>query len=264
MVVLAKLHYVSDLRVSLAANFARPIIRHLVLANLIWRAVDDRLQTAATRYRITLDQQPPADPASRFTNDRRAFLGPAVEYGTRRELYTDIAREWGRSSVLLNGIIAAQGGRYFHFLQPNQYVPGSKPLGEAERNRAVHTNSPYRRPVEIGYPYMRAMGASLRRAGLSFQDLTGLFADDSQPLYIDDCCHMDGRGNAILARAIAAALAAHVEPGDNAPVALDQVDFADSLFTAQELRRFVPNPHEYNDGALDLIGAATKVARPHQ
>lgn len=265
MILLAKLHYVSDLRVSVATNFARPIVRHLVLPNLIWRVADDKLQTMATRYRIMIDQQPSANPANRATNDGRAFLGPAVEYGTRRELYTDIARQWGRSSVLLNDLIVAQGGRYFHFLQPNQYVPGSKPFGDEERKSALHANSPYRSPVEIGYPYMRAMGASLRRAGLWFEDLTDLFAANNQTVYVDSCCHFNDAGNAILARAIAATIAARMAPGEKArAVAFDAVDFGDGLFAAQELRRFVPNPGDYNDGSRDLIGAAVKSARPDQ
>jgi hypothetical protein len=264
MSALAKLQYLSALRVILAENFAKPVIRHLVLANLIWRVADEQMQIALARYRISLDQQPPTDPLNRLTNDQRAFLGPTVEYTTRRELYMDIARQWARSSVLMNDIIADQGGRYFHFLQPNQYVSGSKPMSQEEKRFALKTTSPYRRPVEIGYPYLRRMGASLRRAGLWFEDLTGLFADNGEELYIDDCCHLNEQGNAILARAIAGAIATRVGTGDKArPVALGQVDFSDDLFAAQELLRFVLRPADYNDGSRDFIGAASKVTAPN-
>jgi hypothetical protein len=260
MVMRAKLHYVSDLRVTLAANFARPIVRHLVLPNLIWRVADDHLQGTAMRYRIAIDQQASANPASRVTNDQRAFLGPAIEYSTRRDLYTDIARQWGRSSALLNDIIAARGGRYFHFLQPNQYVPGSKPMGNEERKRALHSASPYRRSVEVGYPYMRAMGTSLRRAGLWFEDLTGLFANNDRELYSDGCCHLNSEGDAILARTIAAAIAARLAAGEDVrSLARDVVDFGDALFALEELRRFISNPADYNDGSADPIGAATNI-----
>ena len=167
----------------------------------------------------------------------------------------DIARQWGRSSALLNDIIVARGGRYFQFLQPNQYVADSKPLGDEERRRALHPGSPYRRSVEIGYPYMRAMGASLRRADLWFEDLTGLFAHDGRQLYVDSCCHLNAEGNAILARAIAGAIAARLAAGDKAlPLTPDAVDFGDSLFAAEELRRFTSNPADYNDGSADFIG----------
>jgi hypothetical protein len=265
MSAIAKLQYATALRAILAENFARPVVRHLVTANLIWRVADQQLQNAAARYFQALDEQPPTDPRMRLTNDHRAFLGPTTQYWTRRALYMDIARQWGRSSVLMNDIIAAQGGRYFHFLQPNQYVLGGKPLGEQEQKIAINPSSPYRRPVEIGYPYLRAMGASLRRAGVWFEDLTGLFAGNGEEIYRDDCCHMNKDGNIRLARAIIAAIAARMASDDKPrSVALDAVDFSDPLFASPELRRFVPNPRDYNDGAADLIASGSTAPQPHR
>jgi len=262
---LAKLQYASALRVKLAENFARPIVRHLVIANLIWRVADQQLQNAVARYRDALDHPPPVDPKTRLTSDQRAFLGPATEYRNRRELYMDVARHWARSSVLMNDLIVAQGGYYFHFLQPNQYVPGSKPIGEQEKKIAINPTSPYRQPIEIGYPYMRAMGASLRRAGVWFEDLTGLFAGESEQIYVDDCCHVNKAGNILLARAIVASIAARMSADEKArAVALDSVDFSDSLFATEELRRFVANPRDYNDGSGDLITSAAAVAQPNR
>jgi hypothetical protein len=260
---LAKLQYGSALRVMLAQNFARPIARHLVTANLIWRVADEQLQNAMARYRYVLDHPPPVDSHTRLTRDQRATLGPATEYRTRRELYLDIARHWGRSSVLTNDLIAAQGGRYFHFLQPNQYVPGSKPIGAQEKKVAINPASPYRKPVEIGYPYLRAMGASLRGAGVWYEDLTGLLAGQSQQIYVDDCCHLSKAGYILLARAIVAAIAARMTADEQAhPVPLDSVDFSAALFTGEELRRFVADPRDYNDGSADSIASGTAIARP--
>jgi hypothetical protein len=265
MSAIAKLQYATALRATLAEKFARPVVRHLVTANLIWRVADQQLQNASARYRQALDEQPPTDPRMRLTNDHRAFLGPATQYRTRRALYMDIARQWGRSSVLMNDIIVAQGGRYYHFLQPNQYVLGGKPLGEQEQKIAINPASPYRRPVEIGYPYLRAMGASLRRAGVWFEDLTGLFAGNGEEIYRDDCCHMNKDGNILLARAIIAAIAARMASDDKpGSVALDAVDFSDPLFASPELRRFVPNPRDYNDGAADLIASGSAASQPNR
>ena len=173
----------------------------------------------------------------------------------------DIARNWGKSSVLLHNLMQTQGGLYFHFLQPNQYVAGSKPLGEQERKVAIHLVSPYRRPVEIGYPYLQAMGASLRGAGIWFEDLTPVFAGMDQELYNDNCCHLNNEGNLILARAIAAAIIAYMSNpagGGNRPLRFDQVNFDSSLFAARELRRFVSKPSDYSDGSQDKIGLASK------
>jgi hypothetical protein len=260
---LAKLQYASAIRVMLAENFARPIVRYLMTANLIWRVADEQLQNAAARYRNVLDHPPPVDAKTRLTSDQRAFLGPATEYRNRRELYLDIARQWGRSSVLMNDLIAAQGGRYFHFLQPNQYLSGSKPIGEQEKKIAINPASPYRKPVEIGYPYLRAMGASLRRAGVWFEDLTGLFAGESEPIYVDDCCHVNKAGSVLLARAIVTAIAARMSADEKAhAVAFDGVDFSDSVFASEELRRFATNPRDYNDGSADAIASSSTIAQP--
>jgi hypothetical protein len=279
MNALAKLNFASRLRVKLAANFAGPILRHLVTANLIWRVADRQLQGAMLRYRVAIDRQPPAsqvvrltgnqqpsdDHVTRITSNQLGFLGPPIKYRTRRELYLDIAKQWGRASVLMEDIVTAQGGLYFHFLQPNQYVPDSKPFGAEEKRIAVYPLSVYRKPVEIGYPYLRAMGASLRSAGLWFEDLTDIFRGDSEDLYIDSCCHLNGKGIAIVARAIARAIASRLATGEKAkPLALDQANFTDAIFAIQELRKFVPSSPDYDGGSLDPVGGATEVGAPKQ
>jgi len=250
-----------NVRVWLASIFAKPVLRNSITANLIWRIADVRLAETITADRTLANKDAPKESASRLSNDRRAFLGPPVEYATRRDLYMDIARNWGRSSVLLHNLMRSQDGLYFHFLQPNQYIAGSKPLGEHERTVAIHPVSPYRRPIEIGYPYLQAMGESLRSAGIWFEDLTSVFAGMDQELYNDNCCHLNNDGNLILARKIAAVVAANMSTpasGRSGPLSFDQVNFGSSLFADRELRRFVSNPSDYSDGSQDKIGLASK------
>jgi hypothetical protein len=95
---------------------------------------------------------------------------------------------------------------YYHFLQPNQYVPGSKPMGDAERQLAYREDSPIRETIERGYPALREAGRTLVEQGVSFVDLSGVFRDVSQPVYADDCCHLDTHGNELLGTAIGRAL----------------------------------------------------------
>jgi hypothetical protein len=85
------------------------------------------------------------------------------------------------------------GARFLHVLQPNQYA-GSKPMDEAERAIAVAEGHPYAVPTRKGHPFLRAACAG--RPGC--YDMTDLFADVSEPLYVDQCCHFNERGNAIL------------------------------------------------------------------
>jgi hypothetical protein len=242
-----------EARAWLASIFSTPILRHSIAANFIWRAVDAYLA------KFDVNAGRPADPATRLSNDRRIFLGPDAEYATRRDLYMDIAVQWGRSSVLLNNIMATQGGFYFHFLQPNQYVPSSKVLTEHEREVAINPASHFREPVEIGYPYLRAMGESLRDAGVWFEDLTAVFADVRQQVYGDKCCHVNEEGNAILARAIATAVATRLSNSTgsvNRAMAFDQVDFGSSLFASSRLRRFAPSSPDYRDGSYERVESA--------
>jgi hypothetical protein len=253
----ARARFISDMRIWLASVFSGPMLNYSIAANFIWRVADAQISGAVAAYQMLAVERAPIDPTSRLSNDQRAFLGPAFEYQTRRDLYVDIARNWGRSSALLNNSMTAQGGVYLHFLQPNQYVAGSKRLTEHEMRTAIHPNSPYRRAVEIGYPYLQAMGEGLRSHGLWFRDLTAVFADVSADLYSDSCCHVNKEGNAILAHAIAEELIARLSNHGTGTTTrlldLRQINFNDSLFSADELRRFVPNSSDYNDGSLDKI-----------
>jgi hypothetical protein len=108
----------------------------------------------------------------------------------------------------MHRLCAAEGMRYHHFLQPNQYVPGSKPMGAAEKAVAYRTDSENRLPVERGYPLLQAEGARLARLGVDFHDLSRLYAAVPQPLYIDDCCHLNREGNAIMGEVVGRVIAA--------------------------------------------------------
>lgn len=107
------------------------------------------------------------------------------------------------------------GIRYFHFLQPNQYVGGSKPLSDEERRIAFAPNDPYANYVRLGYPYLREDGLELARRGVRFHDLTHIFAGDAATRYSDTCCHLTKAANELLGAEIGRRMAA--APGTAAP-----------------------------------------------
>jgi len=250
-----------DVRLWLASLFANPVLRNSVTANLVWRVVDTRLANLEADYRRLAQEIPPTDPASRLSNDGRGFMGPAVEYRTRRDLYKDIALNWGRSSILLNNIMIDQGGLFVQFLQPNQYVVGSKPMGEREKEIAISTQSPYRRGVESGYPYLQVVGQRLSAAGVWFEDLTNIFSQTRQEIYSDNCCHFNHQGEEILALAIgeviAKCLSSPVNGGRKA-VNIDNVLLDDSVFSDPELKNFSASP-TYRDGSEDQFSQVKPV-----
>ena len=123
-------------------------------------------------------------------------------------LGADLARMWATASVQMARLSGANGIRYFHFLQPNQYVPGSKVFTEVERAKAIaKPDYAYRSLAEQGYPYLLKVGQEMKNAGMPFTDLTGLFREEAGTVYRDRCCHFNRQGYTAIARAIAAGVA---------------------------------------------------------
>jgi hypothetical protein len=111
------------------------------------------------------------------------------------------------------------GIRYFHFLQPNQYLPGSKVLTAEERHLAFDPKVAETQRVAVGYPMLIERGRELRAEDIRFVDLTMLFKDDPRTVYRDTCCHLNERGSVVLAEAIAQAI---IDDSDGAaPAAAD-------------------------------------------
>lgn len=114
---------------------------------------------------------------------------------------------WSRSILQMSNLAKANGAESFHFLQPNQYVPNSKPIGKEEAVIALKPEFiPYATSVPTGYPLLRKAGEDLRQRGVHFQDLTYVFASHPEPLYKDACCHISDPGNKIMAEFIGKAI----------------------------------------------------------
>ncbi len=123
-----------------------------------------------------------------------AVYGPKYVNAGGDGLYRDLAGMWRRSSFEMQALCAAHGVRYYHFLQPNQYLEGSKPITSEERRIAINPAQSYRPGVVRGYPLLRESGRELIERGVAFIDLTMIFEESSEVLYADDCCHLNSRG----------------------------------------------------------------------
>jgi hypothetical protein len=182
-------------RAALAQAFSAFPWRRLNLANLVYVVLDRDLErrVVATDHELLGGEQATGPTAAN---------GPQVSFADEREMLAHLARLWQRSSRQLDRLARANGTRYYHFLQPNQYVPGSKPMGPGERATAVNTGSSYGRLVTAGYPLLQRAGRELEAEGVRFADLTAVFADHDEAVYIDACCHVSDHGNAIVAERI--------------------------------------------------------------
>ena len=128
---------------------------------------------------------------------------PEDEEGAARQ----IVAAWESASRSMKGVCAERGIAYLHVLQPTLRDDGSKPLTEKEVEGAG-CDPAWLEGVRRLYPRLREGGARLAALGVPFLDATGTFRDVAEDLYVD-VCHVNQRGNDLLADAIApAALAA--------------------------------------------------------
>ena len=175
-----------------AEGFSGAPWRWSLACNLIWRLRQDRLIGEYGAAFVALTRFQPFESSYLMT-------GPRVDFETDADLYEHLVGIWQRSSLQMDRLCKANGIRYYHFLQPNQYVEGSKALTADERAVAFTEDHPYREGVEIGYPLLSRAGAELRSQGVSFVDLTTVFADEIETLYVEDCCHFNEAGNRLVA-----------------------------------------------------------------
>lgn len=169
----------------------RSPLRNSALAHLVWRVAAARYQQYADALRTAAQNEtlaewqgldPPGDGA--FTAKRREYL----------MLYERLVEDSAR-------IGRARHVPFFHFVQPNQYDRGSKPLSDEEtRERLTNDWSDL---VTTQYGELRSMIARLRAEGVESHDLTGLFAHTTETVYSDSCCHLNEHGLAMLGAAMA-------------------------------------------------------------
>ncbi|HQW86199.1 MAG TPA: hypothetical protein PLH93_03385 [Flavobacteriales bacterium] len=199
--ILAQRLAISEHRDERRHRLAASQLRHSNIALLLWRTRDQRdaaeLTELEQRLRTTMEN---AGADLQVTGPVRTVTDTAAYRAEQADL-------WMRSSMQVNALARANGAAYFHFLQPNQYVPGSKPIGPKEAAVAL-AEGPfcYRDAVEQGYPLLIERGARLKVAGVDFHDLTGLFRTEPRAMYSDQCCHFTTPGYLRIAEAMADAV----------------------------------------------------------
>ena len=117
---------------------------------------------------------------------------------TEQEAVEEMTDIWVRASELMYRVQRANGGGYLHVLQPNQYVPGSKPLTDKEKRVAYRPEKSYARWAQAGYELFARKQQRLLAEGVPFLDATSLFKGNHADLYVDPCCHFNRQGNEML------------------------------------------------------------------
>ncbi len=197
--------WLTERRARWARSFQASRLRFSVTVNLIWKLGDRRAARREAVARKALLRKVCGEP-------RHAAQGPPHTFRDDDEMLAELVATWERCSLLLDRLCREHGIAYYHFLQPNQYVPGSKPLSDLEKKKAVLKDLPGKSFIEKGYPLMRQAGQRLARQGVRFHDLSMAYADNPNTLYFDDCCHINRAGAEALAEPIAQALGQTGEP----------------------------------------------------
>lgn len=194
-----------DVARSLAALFS--YTPYLVTTNVIWVAANDLIAS-----RVNQQSQLLASLTQENAESRPFYrFGPPRETDSQQELWEHSVQIWKHSAIQLHRIVSGNGADYFHFLQPNQYVPDSKVLTEQERREAF---TPPRQDIVSGYAELLRVAPELEGAGVNFHSLVNIFENVSETVYIDDCCHVNARGNQLLSTAIGTAIRRHYEKVD--------------------------------------------------
>ena len=168
-----------------------------VTASVFWELNNNYLDTILNNKRTLLEKLEDPD-----ANARPYYkYGPKRKFTSYKDAYKYFAEIWKRSSIQLYKLSKSNGATYFHFLQPNQYVRNSKTFSDEEIAK-------YYKPkamgagIRRGYPLLLALSKDLKKEGIEFHDITMIFKDEKETIYRDDCCHLNKKGNDVLAHHI--------------------------------------------------------------
>jgi hypothetical protein len=179
-----------------------------ITMNTIWKLTDRAIVRKIQRDSGELSEgaDPPEGAEAKKGSGKGKAERPFHRFGPRRTFQapsaaTAYAAEiWAESSIQMHHLARANGARYFHFLQPNQYVPNSKALTDDERRRAYEPRR--EQEIVVGYRALADESKRLESAGVAYVDLTMMFAETRASVYRDRCCHLNADGNALLAEEI--------------------------------------------------------------
>lgn len=180
------------------ARLASGPVGFSVFAGTAWEVLNNRKATEIFRserlianYQRADGKQPPH------------IAGPIRDYGDADALDNLVVDVWLNASRQMAALARANGIEYYHFLQPNQYYAGSKPLTQNEQALLLPEDHPGNQITQRIYPKLVAGIARLaEEPDIAAFDVTQVYSGNEETLYVDSCCHMNNEGYAILARAM--------------------------------------------------------------
>jgi len=201
LVAFAQKHSLTNSRSRFAKLTSKFPLRWSPTINFIWQLSDNRDRRLIGSYNTEIAELTKVDPAQR--DFALEALGPDYDLQSFSDLASYSAKLWSDSSQSLRALAEGSGTRYYHFLQPNQYIEGAKTLSEEEKKTAILETGGYGNVYKKGYSYIVKQAGLLKGNGVNYHDLTHIFKDNSHTLYIDNCCHLNRKGYDLVVKKIA-------------------------------------------------------------
>lgn len=183
--------------------FSNIIARNSVAFNLLWKVLHSNFIRNVGEVSLQSQHlQAKDDIPDEFQFEG---LGPNYDFSDWENLFAYSATLWANSTLLTHSSAQVHGGRFFHFIQPNQYIEGAKPqMPAVERAVAIAPagKGGYGNWYKKGYSYLKKEQDRIRKMGVNSVDLTYLYKDEVGDIYIDSCCHVNSKGSDMIIQAI--------------------------------------------------------------
>ena len=136
-----------------------------------------------------------------YTNEFGVHQSEALLKTSPKEFIQKRIAIWKKYTILEDALVRKRAGKpVFFFLQPNQYLKNSKPFSEQEKQVAVEPS--WIEGIHERMILLKTAAQNLRHSGVPMFDLTDIFSDTEETVYIDYCCHLNDLGNQIMADAV--------------------------------------------------------------
>lgn len=176
-----------------------------VTAGLLWSLLDEMFSAVIHKEnKYLMDEGDRRRRQRLFFRDGPPFDGKDPDY---------MARVWFRAAQGMAALARQHGFALFLFTQPSQYVTNSKVLSAAERRLRVlnrHSQAPC---INRGYSRLRTLGPRLAGRDVFYHDLSYIFRQVKEAVYTDDLCHVNQRGDELLAQAMGQKIQQQLHPG---------------------------------------------------
>ena len=196
-ILITELASLAGTRQVLARAANSPLLRNSAFVLTAWQLLDNRLYNAIYRTEARLWS------GELSKEEAPQVTGPNINYGDEKSAESFVLDIWENASRQMSRLAVVNEIEYYHFLQPNQHFKGSKSLSDAEK-KLVDKDKGDGIVARTMYPLMRDRLELIQQRGdIHIFDLTQIYVDLTETLYIDSCCHVNTRGYQLIADAIA-------------------------------------------------------------